>query len=152
MHMKTMMLLGLIGVGLLVSAPLPAGAQTYEIPWFSIDGGGGVSTGGVYSVSGTIGQPDAGVMTGGEYAVVGGFWGAIAGVVPVTGPDLTLSVSGKSVTISWPSPSTGFTLEATSSLKSPNWQPVTGTINSNSTTLSYTIAAPSGTEFFRLSY
>jgi hypothetical protein len=35
-------------------------AQNYSIDWFTIDGGGGTSTGGVYSVSGTIGQPDAG--------------------------------------------------------------------------------------------
>ena len=29
-----------------------------------IDGGGGTSTGGVYSVSGTIGRPDAAAMSG----------------------------------------------------------------------------------------
>ena len=29
-------------------------AQSYSIDWFTIDGGGGTSTGGVYSVSGTI--------------------------------------------------------------------------------------------------
>jgi hypothetical protein len=29
------------------------------LDWFTIDGGGGTSTGGVYAVSGTIGQPDA---------------------------------------------------------------------------------------------
>jgi len=54
-------------------------AQTYSIDWFTIDGGGGTSTGGVYSVSGTIGQPDAGpAMTGATFTVLGGFWpGAI---------------------------------------------------------------------------
>jgi len=36
-----------------------AAAQSYSIDWFTIDGGGGMSTGGVFSVSGTIGQPDA---------------------------------------------------------------------------------------------
>jgi hypothetical protein len=48
-------------------------AQNYEISWFTIDGGGGTSTGGVYTVSGTIGQPDAGTMAGGPYelAVMG---------------------------------------------------------------------------------
>src|SRR3989442_1215290 len=53
-------------------------AQNFAIDWFTIDGGGGVSTGGVYSVSGTIGQPDAGVLSGGAYTVVGGFWGLFA--------------------------------------------------------------------------
>src|SRR5213594_598068 len=44
----------------------------YSLGWFTIDGGGGTSTGGVYSVSGTIGQPDAGApMTGGKYSLTG---------------------------------------------------------------------------------
>ena len=52
-----------------------AAAQNYSIDWYTIDGGGGTSTGGVYSVSGTIGQPDAGgPMTNGQYSVTGGFW------------------------------------------------------------------------------
>jgi hypothetical protein len=34
----------------------------YSIDWSTIDGGGGTSTGGVYSVTGTIGQPDAGAI------------------------------------------------------------------------------------------
>jgi hypothetical protein len=28
-----------------------------------------------YTLSGTIGQPDAGLMTGGSYTLAGGFWG-----------------------------------------------------------------------------
>src|SRR6266446_8892605 len=55
-------------------------AQQYSIDWYTIDGGGGTSTGGVYSVSGTIGQPDAGTMSGGNYSLAGGFWGLIAAV------------------------------------------------------------------------
>jgi hypothetical protein len=40
-----------------------------------VDGGGGTSTGGVYTLSGTIGQPDASAaMTGGAYTLTGGFW------------------------------------------------------------------------------
>src|SRR5258708_33478001 len=36
-----------------------AHAQTYSIDLFTIDGGGGASTGGVYSGNGTIGPPHA---------------------------------------------------------------------------------------------
>jgi len=36
-------------------AVAPAGAQSYSINWSTIDGGGGTSTGGVYTVSGTVG-------------------------------------------------------------------------------------------------
>ncbi len=32
----------------------------YSIDWSTVDDGGSTSTGGVYAVSGTIGQPDAG--------------------------------------------------------------------------------------------
>ena len=54
---------------------LVANAQPFAIDWHTIDGGGGTSTGGVYSVSGTIGQPDAGgLMTNGQYSVTSGFW------------------------------------------------------------------------------
>jgi len=52
-----------------------AQAQSYAITWWTIDGGGGTSTGGGYTLSGTIGQPDAGTMTDGSYTLVGGFWG-----------------------------------------------------------------------------
>ena len=64
--------LGFTAAGLLTAS---ATAQSYSIDWFTIDGGGGTSTGGVYSVTGTIGQPDAGgPMTNGSYSVTGGFW------------------------------------------------------------------------------
>jgi hypothetical protein len=41
-----------------------------------VDGGRGTfSTGGDYTLGGTIGQPDAGVMQGGDYTLGGGLWG-----------------------------------------------------------------------------
>ncbi len=58
----------------------PALAQTgpiLDLSWNTIDGGGGVSTGGPFKLSGTIGQHDAGVMTGGGYEIAGGFWPGI---------------------------------------------------------------------------
>ncbi len=57
------------------------------IDWHTIDGGGVMqSTGGDFTLSGTIGQHDpndtATAMTGGDFALVGGFW-AVA--VPICG-------------------------------------------------------------------
>ena len=46
----------------------------YEISWYTIDGGGGTSTGGAYVLTGTIGQPDADWCSGGSYELLGGFW------------------------------------------------------------------------------
>ena len=44
-----------IALLLLAASSTASLAQSYSIDWFTIDGGGGTSTGGVYSVSGTIG-------------------------------------------------------------------------------------------------
>ncbi len=58
-------------------------ADGFDLSWWTVDGGGaGVSnssTGGSYTLSGTIGQPDANpvVMTGGQFALTGGFWSVI---------------------------------------------------------------------------
>jgi hypothetical protein len=55
----------------------PASPQSgYSIEWYTIDGGGAMfSTGGSYSLGGSIGQPDAGSLGGGSYTLNGGFWG-----------------------------------------------------------------------------
>lgn len=50
------------------------GAGSFDISWFSIDGGGGESSGGAFVLHATIGQPDAGVSTGGIFSLTGGFW------------------------------------------------------------------------------
>ncbi len=130
---------------------LRASAQSYAIDWSTIDGGGGTSTGGVYSVSGTIGQPDAGHMSGGNYSIDGGFWGIVAVVQSPDAPLLTVTQSGASTTVSWPSPSTGFVLQQNLNIANTNgWSNFAGTISSNVTTLSVTIAPASGNKFFRL--
>ena len=47
----------------------------YSVSWYTIDGGGGTSAGGVYSVTGSLGQADAiGASSGGDYTLSGGFW------------------------------------------------------------------------------
>ncbi len=49
----------------------------YNLEWNTIDAGGHTfSSGGVYSVGGTIGQPDAGSVSGENYTLAGGFWAA----------------------------------------------------------------------------
>ncbi|MGI9015219.1 MAG: hypothetical protein ACR2GY_13360 [Phycisphaerales bacterium] len=53
---------------------------TYDLSWHTIDGGGGTSTGGSFSLSGTIGQHDAGgSLTGGNFSLAGGFWAGAGG-------------------------------------------------------------------------
>ncbi len=65
---------------ILTLALLPAALSgDFAIDWYTIDGGGEMfSSGGDFSLGGTIGQPDAGVMTGGDFELVGGFWAVAA--------------------------------------------------------------------------
>src|SRR5436309_3853349 len=108
-------------------------AQTYSIDWFTIDGGGGTSTGGVYQVSGTIGQPDAGpTMSGGNYSVDGGFWSIIAAVQTPGTPTLTVTLTTtNTAVVSWPFPSTGFALEQNPTLGTTNWTSVTNGVSND---------------------
>lgn len=48
-------------------------AQSPEINWHTIDGGGGTLSGGNITINSTIGQSDAGVLSGGQYHLEGGF-------------------------------------------------------------------------------
>jgi len=63
----------------LLAAPRAHG-QPYELSWSSVDGGGVTSSsGGTFSLGGTIGQADAGgAMAAGLYTLRGGFWAVIA--------------------------------------------------------------------------
>jgi hypothetical protein len=72
-----MAVLATVALLLVVSTAL---AQSgYDLAWWTVDGGGETfSTGGSYTLGGTIGQPDAGVMSGGTYTLGGGFWGSEA--------------------------------------------------------------------------
>jgi hypothetical protein len=45
----------------------------FELPWHSIDGGGGTSTGGEFALQAAIGQPEAGSLSGGDFTLGGGF-------------------------------------------------------------------------------
>lgn len=58
-----------------ITAASMAAAADYTLTWWTIDGGGVMhSSGGVYELSGTIGQPEAGTHRGGSLTVTGGFW------------------------------------------------------------------------------
>jgi hypothetical protein len=114
---------------------LRAWGQGYSINWYKIAGGGGTSTGGVYSVNGTIGQPDASAaMAGGNYSLTGGFWSLISTVQTPGAPFLSIAAYGTNVIISWPYPSTGYYLEVTTNLNTTatNWTIPNYNIVSNS--------------------
>src|SRR5689334_14214846 len=91
---------------------LRASGQQYSIDWFKVAGGGGTSTNGQYSLSGTIGQPDAGYMSGGNYTLDGGFWGIVAAIQTPGAPLLRVVLTAtNTVVVAWPNPSTGFSIQ-----------------------------------------
>ena len=81
----TVMAVALVVViaALFFGAPAPTQAQSgggYDLTWNVIAGGGATfSTGGGYSLGGTIGQAAANSTpaTGGSYSLVSGFWSGV---------------------------------------------------------------------------
>lgn len=142
--------------GVLVVIPclvaLCAPAQNYSIDWFTIDGGGGASTGGNYTLSGTIGQPDAGgAISGGNYSLTGGFWSVLAAVPTPGAPSLTiLLTTTNTAVVSWPSPSTGFALQQSPGLATPTWTAPLEPVSDDGTNRFIIVTPPSGNRFYRL--
>jgi hypothetical protein len=55
----------------------PVARAGYEIASWTVDSGGGTSTGAVYRLDGTAGQPDAGIAQRQPFGQAGGFWGRV---------------------------------------------------------------------------
>ena len=138
----------------LLLVPAALFAQQYSVDWFKVAGGGGASSNGQYSVAGTIGQPDAGHMSGGNYSLDGGFWGIIAAVPSPGAPLLTITLNPQlsTVTISWPSPSSGFSLQESPTLSPASWKTVPPTNSDNGTIKSIVVPTGPGNRFYRLKY
>jgi len=126
---------------------VPLSAQNVAIDWFTLDGGGGDSAGGAYTISGTIGQPDAGrPMIGGNYSLTGGFC-ALPSVVQTPGAPTLLITRGAPgfATLSWSPATPGFVLQQSDSLTTPNWSNAPSGA-ANPTTVPATLPA----KFYRL--
>jgi hypothetical protein len=131
---------------------LRASGQSYTIDWSTIDGGGGTSTGGVYSVSGTIGQPDAGRMTGGNFTLDGGFWGLIAAVPTPGAPYLSIALNPQlsTITVSWPVSATSWQLQTTTNLVTGGGTWSACSYVTNGANCVYVESTPLGNKFYRL--
>ena len=148
----------LLGVGWLLgvfalNSQLSTASAQYSIDWFTVDGGGGTSTGGVYSATGTIGQPDATPqpMASGNYPLAGGFWSLLSMVQTPGAPLLTITLTTTNTAIiSWPSPSPGFALQQNADLNLTNWVAAPQTVNDDGTTRFIIVAPPTGNRFYRL--
>jgi hypothetical protein len=139
---------------LLASLVLPmfAQAQNYSIDWYKVAGGGGTSSGGNYTLTGTIGQHDAGKIAGGNYTIEGGFLAGIGLVQTPGAPLLSMRLTNNNVSavISWPVSATGFVLEETATLATPLWTTNAVSITTNGAEKNVTIPANVGMKYFRL--
>jgi hypothetical protein len=124
----------------------------YSIDWHKIAGGGGVSTGATYQVSGAIGQPDAsGTMSGGHFALTGGFWSLISLVQTAGTPNLLIVPNGlNSVQVLWPNTGS-YTLQQNGNLAGGAWTTTAYPITNGFGTNFCTVTPLSGQLFFRLS-
>jgi hypothetical protein len=140
----------ILSILLLSLLPLVARAQ-YSIDWYKVAGGGGTSTGSVYSVSGTIGQHDAsGPMTGGNYSLTGGFW-ALYAVQTAGAPVLSIRLTTTNTAqVYWPSPSTGWSLQVNTNLTSTNWVTPAESVTDNGTIKFIIVNPPADNRFYRL--
>jgi hypothetical protein len=122
----------------------------YSVDWFTVDAGGGVSTGGVYAVTGTIGQPDAGgPLVGGSYSLTGGFWAFISVVQTAGAPALFTTPSGNSVMVYWQNTGS-WSLQQNSNLASSNGWSVNSSWTTRNGTNYLNLNNPAGNLFFRL--
>ena len=122
------------------------------LDWFTVAGGGGMSSDGRYSLGSTIGQPEAGTLGGTSYTLASGFWGV--GLLPTPSvPLLGAERTGGDLRISWPRSSASWVLEENTALTGPtdgSWVPANLPIQSNATHIFAIVPAPSGTKFYRL--
>jgi hypothetical protein len=136
-------------VGMLASVTTLA--QTYSVNWSAVDGGGGTSTGGVYTVSGTIGQPDAGKLTGSNYALEGGFWRIVGAVQAPGAPYLWVTrTPTNTVCVWWALSGTSWQLRATTNLITGGSSWSSCSYFTNGANGVYVEAPPLGNKFYRL--
>ena len=91
MNRKIIFLVATVFIVFILAGASLAATEAYDLSWWTVDGGGGASGNGNYTLQATIGQPDAGYqMSGGDYTLAGGFWGAGGEAPEPTGHQLYL--------------------------------------------------------------
>jgi len=93
MRKRKALLLGTLGILLVVSTVRALGSApiTYAINWWVMGGGGGTSSGGPYTLSGTLGQGVVGSSSSGGYEIGAGFWYGVPAAGPTATPTHTLT-------------------------------------------------------------
>ena len=138
--------------GLTLLLAVAAHAQNFTIDWWTTAAGGNSSAGGNYTLTGTIGQPDAGKMSGGGFTLQGGFRSVVAALPAEVRPSLGVRLTNGVAIVYWPLWAADFALDQTHTLGSRPipWEPVSLPYQTNATHVYVTVPAPAGPRFFQL--
>ena len=134
-----------------------ARAQNYGVDWSTIGGGGGTSTAGVYTITGTIGQPGAGRLNSSDFTIDGGSWSIVAAMQEPGAPLLSLRhTQTNTIVASWPMTYPGYVLLENSDLSTTNWvqvttPPVVVVTGESAVEKQVVLPSPAGKRFYRLS-
>ena len=150
-HSKTWRLWPVYFCFLLSALCFRAWGQSYTIDWASIDAGVGTSTSVVYSVTGTIGQPDAGHSASANYTLDGGFWSILAAVQTPGAPYLwVMRTTTNTVCVWWAVSGTSWQLQATTDLAKTGSVWTACSYGTNGANCVYVESPPTGKRFYRL--
>jgi hypothetical protein len=96
-----------------------------------------------------VSGPD--LYAGGDFETAGGKFSYYLARAILTAPTLSISLTATNTAIvSWPSPSTDFTLQQNSNLSTTNWVPPSETVNDNGTVKSIIVNPPLPNRVYRL--
>jgi hypothetical protein len=141
---------------LMAAAVTVARAQNYGVDWSSITGGGGSITAGVYTITGTIGQPETGRLNSSDFTIDGGFWSIVAAIQEPGAPLLSVRFTQtNTVVVSWPITWPGFVLLENPDLNTTNWvqvitPPVVAVTSQTTAEKQVVVPTPMGKRFYRL--
>lgn len=136
--------------GLATAARAQSGGQ-FDLSWCTIDDGGGTSAAGQFTLTGTIGQPDAGItLSGGQFSLTGGFWSFLSVVQTPGAPLLKITLVGTNAVLSWPLNTSDFLLQETPSLNAPVWTSTPQSVVDTATEHTVTVPASGLMKCFRL--
>ena len=121
----------------------------YRIAWWNTASGGSRATGGVYRVTGTVGQATPGVTAkAGVYSVTSGF--QVIVLQEAQAPELRIVSSRGQVVLAWSDATGLFVLEETTNLSKPEWNAVAQAPRLTGEERRVTVPAESRDRFFRL--
>lgn len=125
----------------------------YHLSWSTLGGGGGISRGGQFAMSGSV-QPEAGTLSGGKFKIEGGFWSGIT-LIESTGTDgpllkIRLTRGGLAV-LSWPLSASDYILEEAAGAVPPTrWSRAPQAVVETATEYTVTVPAAGVMKYYRL--